>query len=486
MTQIKWRSPTKPHWHQYQFKQFRRGQVDGQLHENCLLEAGLGLGKSLSAIEEILELTVHRPTCQVLVLARHSNLRTVWQDQLRTHAPNLKYVILDCPRVKRQRLLEETPPDEATVWVHDREDLPAFGKILAGYEWDMIVIDECAGFRTASAARTKLLTNYHQPRLDADFKLAMSGLPMIKNTTDLYPILRWLGAWTVQRPDGSLKPGNKQEFIDRFLVVDGRGKELVVKDPAGLNRLLDSVRYQVPKSAVLNIPRTFRYDRLTLPDWQRKSYNYIRRELKVRLTDPETGRIVEGAITSRLTEMLRLCQVTAGFEAIDTDRWQWHDDNAKTRHLIDVIMPEIESEKAIVWTAFRPECQRVTDLLVQAGYKAVAYYGSGPSRDSINLAAHDSFKSGKSDVFVSTLAKGSAGLNLPEASVMIYHSRTPDTEAVLQSLDRNYRLTTRHDHLSVIILEAENTFDERISEIIGDDTHKASLFTSISLESVLG
>jgi SNF2 domain-containing protein/helicase-like protein len=482
---IEWRSPTRPHWHQYEFKRWRRGQVDGQVHENVLLEAGLGLGKSLSGIEEILELITHRSAAQVLVLARHSNLRTVWEDQLKTHAPNLKYIILDCPRVKRQALLDSTPSDEPIVWVHDREDLPAFGKILAGYEWDMIVIDECAGFRTASAARTKLLTNYRQPRLDADFKLAMSGLPMIKHATDLYPILRWLGAWRVQRPNGSWKPGNKQEFINRFLIVDGRGQELVVKDPVGLTKLLNSCRYQVPKSAVLNIPRSFRYDRLKLPDWQQKSYNFIRRELKVRLTNPETGRLEEAPITSRLTEMLRLCQVTAGFEALDQERWIWHDDNVKTRHLIDVVMPELDGEKAIIWTAFHVECSNVTRLINAAGYRAVAYYG-GSERNRQNQEGYDLFKSGKADVFVSTLAKGSAGLNLPEASVMTYHSRTPDTEAVLQSLDRNYRLTTQHAHLSVIILEAENTFDERISEIIGDDTHKASQFTSISLESVLG
>lgn len=481
-----WRSITPPKPHQERVKAWRRGGgPDGRIHPTALIEAGLGTGKTLIGIEEILELIPHRPAAQVLVLARNANLLTVWGEQIPQHAPGLRYEILNGTRADRAERLARDPALLPKVWVHSHEDLPAFGPILAQYQWDFIIIDECARFRTASAARTKLLTNHNRPRLEADFKLALSGLPMIKHVTDLYPILRWLGAFQVQRPDGSWKLGNKAEFVDRFLVVDGYGAEIAVKDPIGLTALLDSCRYQVPKSAVINIPRSWRYDRLKLPPWQRKSYDLIRKDLKVRFTDPATNKLVEGSISSRLTELLRLCQVTAGFEAIDSERWLWHDDNVKTRWLLDVVMPELDGQKTIVWTTFKVECQKVCDMLNVAGHRAVAFYGSS-ERNRENQAAYNQWKAGRANVFVSTLAKGSAGLNLPEASAMIYHSQIPDTEAVVQSRERNSRLTTTHKHLSVIVLEAENTFDERVSEILGDDLRKAAAFTSIELKDVLG
>lgn len=430
-------------------------------------------------IEEMLELTHHRGAPQMLVLARKSNLATTWADELSRHAPALDWEILGGPRRERALRLEQDPGLIPKVWLHSHEDLPAFGKTLAKYHWDLILIDECAGFRTAAAARTKLLTDFHHP-LDADFKLAFSGLPMIKNVLDLYPILRWLEAFKVQRPDGTWKLGNKSEFTDRFLVVDAYGREVAVSDPVGLAQLLASCRFQVPKSTVLNIPRSWRYDRLQMPPWQRESYRRIQKDLKVRFT--QDGRLVEGDVSSRLTELIRLAQVTAGFEALDADRWQWHDDNAKTRNLLDVVMPELEGEKVIVWCVFQVEAANVTRLLREAGHRTVAYYGEDKNR---NAEAYASWKAGDADVFVSTLAKGSTGLNLPEASAMYYHSRNFRTDEVLQSLERNYRMTTKHANLKVLIPECEDTIDQRFSEVFGDDVRKASTWTSLDLGSVL-
>jgi len=163
---LAWRSPTSPKSHQWAFKQWRRGMLvrqgedwvpgDGELHKSALAEIPLGGGKTLTAIEEMLELVLaHVPNAQILVLCRHANRRTVWGEQLPQHAPGLPFTILDTPRKQRLKLLQEAPIDQPMVWIHSHEDLPGFGNELAKYHWDMMVIDECAAFRTASAARRR-------------------------------------------------------------------------------------------------------------------------------------------------------------------------------------------------------------------------------------------------------------------------------------------------------------------------------------------
>lgn len=482
-----WRSPTPPKPHQIEFSRWRRGEVDGVLHPRCLCEGALGVGKTLIGTEEILKLVPHRPSAQTLVLAVTANLETVWGEQLPRHAPGLPFTILNMTRAKRTALLAEraVKVDEgfpkkpywriggpAHVWVAGHEDLPGFGRTLAQYFWDFIIIDESARFRTASAQRVGFLTGHKAPLLRSDFALALTGMPVVKSPADLYPTLKWLGAWR----------GSKAEFCVTFMRETELG-QWELADEEGLLRLLATVRFQVPPSAV--IPRTWRYDRLTLPKWQREQYRRIQRELRTRFTD-ENGTLHEQEIRSRLSEFLRLTQVTAGFEAVDIDRHTWRDDNVKAKHLIENVLPELTGECAIVWVVFRPEAENLTRLLNQNGRRAVAFYGSGPGRDEANREAYRAWKEGRADTFVSTLAKGSTGLNLPEASIMVYVSRDCATERAFQSLGRNHRLDTTHAQLRVIVLECSGTFDENTSRILGDDYRQAARLTSLDLKAALG
>src|SRR5262249_17817810 len=163
----------------------------------------------------------------------------------------------------------------AAVLIHSHEALPAMGRILAGYEWDMLIVDETAAFRTAGAQRTSRLTAGASARppkqpLTAPYRLGLSGLPMIKSATDLYPVLRWLGAPT----------GNKAQFLERFMAQNPMKHELRLRDPEGLKSLLDCYRFQVPKSAVLQIPRAWHYEKIELNPWQRALYAKIQKQLK--------------------------------------------------------------------------------------------------------------------------------------------------------------------------------------------------------------
>lgn len=481
-----WFATTRGLPHQFRFKAWRRGYgLDQRLHRACLLEAGKGLGKTLSAIEEMLELFERRPTPRILVLARNANLVTVWQEQIETHAAGLPFTILRGPRLLRQEamatLLDRGAPH---VFVHNHEDLPAMGRYLArATEWDMVVIDESSRFRNATARRTGLLTGFRSVELRADTKLALSGLPMIKRTTDLYPTLKWLGA----------PVGNKAEFEDRFLVMGGYGdhEEIAIKDVAGLNLLLDHYRFVVPKGTVLNLPRRWHYELIDLKPWQKESYARVRKELKTRFLDPATGKVSEKLVTLRLEEMLRLTQITAGFEAIDTDRYNWRDDNAKTEHLLNEVLPEFEGEKVVLWAHYHAEIRELVKLTRARGWRSVGYFGGHPGTqtqiDTQNDQAYKDFTRGGANLFVANTAMGSTGLNLPMAPTMIFYTRTFNTEDWQQALDRNSRLSTAPDTvLNVVVLEAAGTNDQTVTRVLGDDMRRASQVTALDVAEMLG
>lgn len=472
---LAWRAATPGREHQREFKWWRRGGgLDGRMHPTAFLEAGKGTGKTLSAIEEILELLARRDA-RVLILARNSNLVTVWLEQITRHAPDLLplTVILNGPRRRRLEMLHEMR-SAPRVFVHNHEDLPAMGRALADETWELVIVDETSRFRTASAGRVRHLTGASAKKIDAPFKLALSGSPMIKRYTDLYPAMKWLGA----------PVGSKQAFIDRFLMVDLETGEQFLKD-ASLHALLDTYRFCIPKGTVLNLPRAWHYERVTLNAWQQDAYRRVRRELRTIFVDAAGTVIGQREITIRLTEMMRLAQVAAGFEAIDTEHFNWRDDNPKTRYLLEEVLPEFRGEKVILWAHYQAEIQNLARLTAAAGWKPVTYYGGNAEAD--NDAHYQAFKFGDADLFIANTGKGAHGLNLPDASTMVYYTRTFDTESWSQSLDRNVRLDTDPDaNLNIVVIEAADTVDQLITRVLGDDLHRAASITSLDVAYELG
>lgn len=484
---LHWRATTRPRPHQENFKVWRRGGgMDGMLHMGALLEAGKGLGKTLSAIEEMLEQLHHKRDALILVLARNSNLHDPWATQLQLHGGfvptgidgDRHYMILDGPRKQRLACLPGPLPVEwrCQVYVHNHEDLPAMGKALRAQPWDMIVLDESSRMRTANAKRTKLLTG--QFNLDAPNKIALSGAPMIKRVSDLYPTLKWLGAPT----------GNKAEFQERYVMLGGYTgvEEIAIKDVDGLNQLLDCYRFVVPKGSVQNLPRAWHRHQIELKSWQKESYKRIQKDLRTQWIAPD-GKVEDRRIANRLGELLRLAQVTAGFEAIDTEHFNWRDDNAKAEVLFRDVLPDYGSDQVMVWAHFQPEIANLCRMANERGIRAGTYYG-GQSQAANDEALSD-FKGGEMQVLFLNTAKGGAGLNMPNAHTAIYYTRTFSTEDWEQSLDRNDRLDTvleAGEVLNVDILEAPGTVDERIDMILGDDVRRAAQVTSVDVRAILG
>jgi SWI/SNF-related matrix-associated actin-dependent regulator of chromatin subfamily A-like protein 1 len=488
-----WLAKTRGRPHQVAASAWRRGYgKDQRKHRRGAYEMGLGTGKTLTAIEEIHKLKAALPNARVLILCPNAVMRLVWYAQIHQHSSiPLQVRVLDGPMAQR-RIALEREWGTFDVWVHNHESLSEMGLALAGKRWDMIVLDEHSKFRSHLSARSKCLLGqgrFKNHPLTGPYQLALSGTPLIKKATDVYTTYKWLGA-----PTGTIA-----QFRQRHCIMGGYEDydEVGIKPNSGLHEMLDAHRFVIPKDAVLKLPRSFTTHEVQLPDWQREIYERVRVECKVAIEAAgargrdgeelphEEGKL-EANLTNHLTILLRLQEVNAGIESVG-DAYHWHARNAKTRYLIDELLPDLFAEdpdgKVILWCWFRHEIRHLAETLAAAGYRPVTFYGA--MKTSERDAAVERFRHGDANVFIGQAAAAGLGLNLPEARTMVYVSRSFDTEAYLQSLDRNHRLDTGHTDLRVVILEAADTVDQAVTGILTRNATLAGSVTSIDPARVL-
>jgi hypothetical protein len=479
-----WLAKTPPRPWQEAASAWRRGHApDKNLHPVATLEMGLGTGKTLIVIEEILKLKkAQGGRVRAIALVPNSVMDTTWATELPKHS-DLTYIILSGPMKRRRAILRDMAAGRAhyDLVIHNSESYPLMAPGADGINsiyWDLVDIDEVQDFRNPTSERAKALLGrglrYREcGGLRGKTKLMNSATLVIKKATNVYAPYKWLAnCW-----------GSLGQFRSQFVVMGGFGghEELGIKPDKinDLKMILDRYRFTCPAS-VIGLPEpVFHYRRIDLPEWQRAIYRKVQDELKTEVDGQEAF------IVNTLTEMLRLAQVTAGIEAIDKDVWKWHDENVKATYLFDTLLPEVfeEEDRAIVWCWFRPEVSELARMARARGYRPVMFWGGD---NAAKVAAQNAFKSGEANLFIGQMKAGGRGLNLGESRTMIYLTRSFDTEAYIQSLGRDMRVDSVAGVRNRIIVEARDTVDQHISGVLRGDIKLAELLTMVRSGEILG
>lgn len=177
---------------------------------------------------------------------------------------------------------------------------------------------------------------------------------------------------------------------------------------------------------------------LEMTSKQLEAYNQAIDELMVEIIN------APGAIEDVAIEILeggplnmKLRSIASGFIK-DTETGKVYElvkpeDNPKIIALLDML--EENDEKLIVWCNFRYDIETLMKVFKKKKIKAVQYYG-GVKEDEKNQAI-DSFKSDPSvRVFVGQPVSAGEGLNLSEATGMVWYSHTYDATVRNQANER--------------------------------------------------
>ncbi len=440
----------------YQAEGFRWLAFLREHHLGGILADDMGLGKTLQTLalidrDRTLRPTDHRPP--FLVVAPTSVVAN-WVLEARKFTPHLNVTAVGETAKKRKRPVAEAVTGAdivVTSYAVMRLDIDEF----AGVEWAGVVFDE-AQFMKNNQAKTHRAAR----RLEAPFRLAITGTPMENSLTDVWSLAAITSPGLF--PDAKrfkedyVRPIESGEAPERMDRLRSRLR------PFMLRRTKDLVAADLPEKQeqVLTVELEPAHRRLYDTVLQRE-----RKQVLGLLGEFEKNRF---AIFRSLT-LLRMLALDPG---IVTE----YADSGITSSKLGVLMSHLgevrnEDHRALVFSQFTSYLRAVAVELEANGIDYVYLDGSTKDRTTVIEA----FREGSAPVFLISLKAGGFGLTLTEADYVFLLDPWWNPAAENQAVDRTHRIGQTRS-VMVYRLVAENTIEEKVLVL---QTKKAELFTAL-------
>ena len=324
---------------------------------------------------------------------------------------------------------------------------------LLGASEALLAVDESTAIKSPKARRTKALIKLAGL---AKYRRILTGFPVTQSPMDLWAQCRFL--------DKSLLGDcgdNFFQFQYRYAVMKRRSvgshsyNQLVgYRNLDQLSELLKGVSSRITKAECLDLPSKIYIQRnVAMTDEQRRIYSDLKEYALAHLEDDQFM-----TTTNVMTQLLRMQQVLSGHTKSDEGVMIEIKDN-RLKELLECL-EEIDG-KAIIWSRFRYDVQRITKALQKehGPQSTVSYYGDTSDED--RTTAIEKFQNGEARFFVGNPQTGGYGITLTAANTVIYFSNSFDLAVRMQSEDRAHRIG-QTDHVTYIDMISEGTIDERI------------------------
>ncbi|MET0449189.1 MAG: DEAD/DEAH box helicase, partial [Aeromicrobium sp.] len=417
-----------------------------------ILADDMGLGKTLQALAMIAR-QVEGGSGPFLVVAPTSVVGN-WAREAERFAPGLKVVTITGTRKRRGSELADAIAGAdivVTSYALFRIEYDAY----AERTWAGLLLDE-AQFVKNHQGKTYQCAR----RLDAPFKLAITGTPLENSLLDLWSMLSIVAPGLYPDPqrfvESYQKPIETGHGRDKLALLQKRVRPLMRR------RTKDEVASDLPPKTeqVLQVALNPKHARIYQTHLQRE-----RQKVMGLLADESEDHRFE---VLRSLTTLRLLSLDPGL--VDEE----YDDVGSAK--IDVLMEHLqevtaEGHRVLVFSQFTKYLKRVRARLDDAG---ITYaYLDGRTRN--RPAAVEQFTSGERPVFLISLKAGGFGLNLTEADYCYVLDPwwNPATEA--QAVDRAHRIGQTRP-VMVYRLVSADTIEEKVMEL---KARKSALFDAV-------
>ena len=437
----------------------------------------MGTGKTKVAIDNIGILKL-QDEIDIVIIAAPKSVYINWETEIETHlSDQISYKIFAWQRDKK-------PIDDAILdgklgiylinieALSHKSGVKFVKELLLRYRNSMFIVDESTTIKNQGAMRTKSILKIAP---QSKYRRVLTGSPVTKSPLDLYTQCAFLS------PE-LLGFTSFYTFRARYAVMDqirvGNDRYILApKYYTNLDELeakLAEFSYRVRKDDCLQLPKKNRYIReIDLTAEQQKTYDELKQRALAIVEDDQVS------FNNKLTELLRLHQVTCGFVKGDSGLVQPFKKCPKTEELMNII-DETDS-KVIIWANYIYDIEHIVKILKKeyGEDSVVQYYGAiDAEKRQKNIVQ---FQDPNSPVrfFVGNPQTGGYGITLTAANTVIYYSNGYDLEKRLQSEDRAHRIGQKKS-VTYIDLIAEGTVDEKIvkalrkkiniaSEILGEE-----------------
>ena len=439
----------------------RTYQLDGFwwlafLHQHGLggiLADDMGLGKTLQVLALVAHAVARGATRPFLVVAPTSVLSS-WVGEARHHTPSLRIATV----TRRSDDVAELAT-RAHVVVTTYAMLRLEQEQFAALPWSGLVLDEAQQVKnhqskTYAAAR----------RIDAPFRLAVTGTPFENRLMELWALLSIVAPGLYPSP---------RAFRDQVVTpVEKNGDAGALRRfrkrirPFLLRRTKELVAADLP-------PKQEQVVSVDLSPRHRKVYDaHLAKERQriLHLLDEPGG--FDNNRVAILSALTRLRQLALDPALVDPDDAHASIGSAKVDLLVEQL-GEIteEGHRALVFSQFTTFLRRVRDRLTDAGIATAYLDGATIDRGAVV----DRFRAGDASVFLISLKAGGVGLTLTEADYVYVLDPWWNPAAEAQAVDRAHRIgQTRH--VMVYRLVSTDTIEEKVMELKG---RKAELFARV-------
>ncbi|MGV9670475.1 DEAD/DEAH box helicase [Gordonia sp. NPDC003504] len=405
-----------------------------------ILADDMGLGKTLQTLALMARAAKKNPDVRYLVIAPTSVVPN-WVAETRRFVPSLRVTSIVATEAKSGIPTAEAVGD-ANVVVTSYTLLRLMFDDISEFSWDGALFDEAQFIKNHTGK-----THQCARRLDAPFKLAITGTPMENNLMELWALLSVTAPGLFPSPKAFetyfRKPIESGEKSGRMDTLRRRMK------PVMLRRRKDQV--------VLDLPaKQEQAMMLELAPRHRKIYDtrLARERQKVLglLGDWEKNRFQ----VFRSLSLLRQLSLHAGL----VDETNGGVESAKVEFLMESL-PELiaEGHSALVFSQFTGFLAIVRAHLADAGIAYSYLDGSKTARERASAIAE--FTSGGTQVFLISLKAGGFGLNLTEADYCFVCDPWWNPAAEAQAIDRAHRIGQQRP-VTVYRLVSSDTIEERV------------------------
>jgi len=335
----------------------------------------------------------------------------------------------------------------------------------------LLIVDESTTIKNKEANRTKALCKMASL---AKYKRILTGSPVTKSPLDLYTQCQFLNK-------SLLGFKSFYAFRNRYAEMQeihlGTHVAKVPKKFINLEELefkLKNFSYRCTKDECLDLPyKMFVQRNVEITTEQKNMYEKLKKEARAIIHSDEVS------FANKLTEIIKLHQVTCGFVKTNNGEVHKFDKNPKLKELASVL--EETDEKSIIWATY---VSNIEDIKLMLGEKygkesVVSLYGKDSIDDRKN--AVERFQNDNRCRFiVGNPAVGGYGLTLTAARNVIYFSNSYNLEHRQQSEDRAHRIGQTSNlpityvdlivpsTLDVLILKSLKTKKSLQHQIMGD------------------
>lgn len=427
----------------YQHKGYEWMRLLSELGAGACLADDMGLGKTLQTISFIGAEIEKNENTKALIICPASLVYN-WQSECKRFAPSLRVAVYHGP-----------DREEICFTNNTQVIISTYGTIRVDFEkiskniFSIIVLDESHNIKNPSAQITQSVT-----ALQALYRIALSGTPVMNNTFDLYAQLNFM----IPGMFGS-KDFFRKEYADP---IDIWGDEEKLKT---LNKLtapfiLRRTKEQVAK----DLPaKTEMIMWCEMGSSQKAQYNEIRDQVKSSLLDNIQQKGLAKSKLFLLQAITKLRQV-CNSPLLLPENERLCSDSIKTDMLMDELVNNVGKHKSLVFSQFSSMLDLLAEECKRKGLAFFHFDGQTPAPQRAKMV--EAFQSEKDNtpVFLISLKAGNAGLNLTSADYVFLFDPWWNTAVQQQAINRTHRIGQQKSVFAYQLI-CKDTIEEKIISI---------------------